>query len=121
MVLLAHRERAAQQPREAPPVEWQAQSPPADGHSQTEEWLGIYLNGTKLGYAHNRRGRHGDGYRIQTTSRLQLPLQASSATCKPTPRWRSTPPTACAPSTSRCALTCRRCACKARPSHGHCT
>jgi transglutaminase-like putative cysteine protease len=75
MVLLAHRERAAQQPREAPPVEWQAQSPPADGHSQTEEWLGIYLNGTKLGYAHNRRGRHGDGYRIQTTSRLQLPLQ----------------------------------------------
>ena len=75
MLLLARHERLAQRPREAPPVEWAAEVPARPSADARETWMGIYLNGTKLGYATNRITPMGAGCRIANQSHLTLPLQ----------------------------------------------
>ncbi|MBI3946922.1 MAG: transglutaminase domain-containing protein [Armatimonadetes bacterium] len=86
MVLLAQRERAARQPRDAPPVEWtaEASASPAETGGGREEWMGVYLNGAKLGYAVSRTEPLDAGYRIRGRSHLRLPLQGQVRTVETT-------------------------------------
>lgn len=76
MVLLARREQEARRPREAPPVDWQATAACSSGPGgKREEWLGVYLNGSKLGYAVNTTQPMAAGYRVAVRSHIILPVQ----------------------------------------------
>lgn len=76
MGLLVQREREARRPVDAPPVEWRqpTETVGAAGPAR-EQWMGVYLNGTKLGYTVTRRQKQDGILRIEAKSHLLLPLQ----------------------------------------------